>query len=48
MVTHQVNMTAISNLVSPAGGAVVMRAATPEPVELVGQLQPPRIPQDMP
>lgn len=38
MVTHQVNITAISNIVPPAGSAVVMRPDASDQIELVGQL----------
>jgi phosphohistidine phosphatase SixA len=41
MVTHQVNITAISNIIPQPGAAVVMRASTPDQVELIGQLNPP-------
>lgn len=40
MVTHQVNITAISNIVPQSGAAVVMRASTPNQVEFLGQLNP--------
>ncbi|MDX2099408.1 MAG: histidine phosphatase family protein [Leptolyngbyaceae cyanobacterium bins.59] len=40
LVTHQVNITAISNIVPPSGAAVVMRASTPNQVQLVGELDP--------
>jgi hypothetical protein len=40
MVTHQVNITAISDITPQSGAAVVMRASTSEQVELVGQLNP--------
>jgi phosphohistidine phosphatase SixA len=39
MVTHQVNITAISSITPQSGAAVVLRAS-PEQVELVGQLNP--------
>lgn len=38
MVTHQVNITAISTIVPRPGSAVVMRASSPNQVEFVGQL----------
>ena len=40
MVTHQVNITAISDITPQSGAAVVMRALTTEQVELIGQLNP--------
>ncbi len=40
MVTHQVNITAISGMVPQSGAAVVMRAATPGQIEFVGELDP--------
>jgi phosphohistidine phosphatase SixA len=41
MVTHQVNITAISNIVPQSGAAVVLRAPSPNQVEFVGQLTAP-------
>ncbi|MBF2046120.1 MAG: histidine phosphatase family protein [Elainella sp. C42_A2020_010] len=38
MVTHQVNITAISTIVPQSGSAIVMRAISPEQIELIGQL----------
>ncbi|MBD2460935.1 histidine phosphatase family protein [Oscillatoria sp. FACHB-1407] len=38
MVTHQVNITAISNIIPQSGAAVVMRASAPDQIDLVGQL----------
>ncbi len=38
IVTHQVNITAISEIVPQSGAAVVMRATSPEQVERIGQL----------
>lgn len=38
MVTHQVNITAISDIVPQSGAAVVMRASTPDRVEVVGEI----------
>ncbi len=40
MVTHQVNITAISNIVPQSGAAVVMRAVAPDQIEIIGQLNP--------
>jgi phosphohistidine phosphatase SixA len=39
MVTHQVNITAISDIFPQSGAAVVMRASTPNQIELVGELK---------
>lgn len=41
MVTHQVNITALSNIVPPSGAAVVMGVSSTNQVELIGQLEPP-------
>jgi len=38
MVTHQVNITAISNIVPQSGAAVVMRATASDEIELVGEI----------
>jgi len=40
MVTHQVNITAISDIVPQSGAAVVLRASDTDPLEFVGQLPP--------
>lgn len=40
MVTHQVNITALSNIFPQSGAAVVMRAVSPNQIELIGQLKP--------
>lgn len=40
MVTHQVNITALSNTVPQSGSAVVLRAIAPDQVQFVGQLAP--------
>lgn len=37
MVTHQVNITALSNIVPDSGAAIVLRATAPDQVTLVGQ-----------
>jgi len=41
MVTHQVNITAISNIIPASGAGVVMQASPAQQVELIGQLNPP-------
>lgn len=40
LVTHQVNITAIANIVPQSGAAVVMQAVTPNELRLIGQLNP--------
>lgn len=40
MVTHQVNITAISDVVPQSGSAVVMRAIAPNQIRFMGQLSP--------
>ncbi len=40
MVTHQVNITAISDVVPQSGSAVVLRAIAPDQITFVGQLSP--------
>ncbi len=41
LVTHQVNITGISGIVPPSGGAVVMKASDRGTVEVIGELPPP-------
>lgn len=40
LVTHQVNITALSGLVPSSGGAVVLRATAQEQIEVIGELPP--------
>jgi phosphohistidine phosphatase SixA len=40
MVTHQVNITAISDIVPQSGSAVILRAIAPDQITFVGQLSP--------
>lgn len=41
LVTHQVNITEISGIVPPSGGAVVMKARDRGSIEVIGELPPP-------